>query len=220
MRTLMVIPQTRRIGVCVASWLKLDFDGQLDMLVVRGGDDPDAHRYANITRKCEYGRQVAVAQGYDYLWLVDDDMVLPPDALNKLKHQVETGADIAYGFCVWRVPTPRWSAALKLAEPFDVMTLDDDPERTRQAWGQVIDCVGVGSYCTLLPRRIFEQITFERRGVHCFDFYLSLDAQAHGWRQVMDLSVVCGHVSLEGRPRILWPEPGDRPGEMFRAEVL
>jgi hypothetical protein len=140
---------------------------------------------------------MALELGFDALMLIDDDQILPPDALERL---IACDADIAYGLTVLRKQPNVWSAALTLGEPNTHVWLNhpDHAVYARRIFGQVIDCAGLGSFCTLIKRRVLEAAPFERRGVHAVDWYTACDAQRLGFTQRCDTGLLCGHVTDEG----------------------
>lgn len=191
--------------VFVQAW-----DGPLDFLFLSGGDGDDG--YQNVTDKYERARQQCLDGGYDALFCVEADMLIPPDALAKL---VRVGADVAYGLYCWRHPP-----GLGLWNCYPVVSSDrgfsitNIPEEARLCWGQIAIVAGLGLGCTLIRRHVLEALQFHHADgsrtraipVHC-DWCLAEDCQAHGFTQAMDLSVVCGHIR-PGLPRVaVWPDP-------------
>jgi len=188
-----------------------DWDWQVDHLVMTGGDRwlHGAHArstaYLNIARKYERAREIAVTCGYDAIWQVESDIIVPPDALRKL---AQTDGDIIYGLYVWRHGGPKWSWYTTLTERRGVSVVDTDINLARKSWDRVVESVGVGDGCTFIRRSAFTQITRHAPSngwVSC-DWMMSLDAQRLGLQQKHHLGVICGHIDPnEGNPRILWP---------------
>lgn len=200
MRVLLVVARSREYARALDAIAVAAGQGGVDRLDLYTGDDDQAHRYDNITAKSERARQMAVAGGYDALWSVDDDQVVPPDALERL---IAADADIAYGLTVWRNAPHRWSAIMAADGDDTCVTLDMQPERARAAWESVIDVVGCGTFCTLIRRAVLERFTFERRGRHCWDWYLAADAVRVGFSQRCDTGLIVSHM-LDGQ-RVLNP---------------
>lgn len=181
--------------------------------------DVHANPYQNITDKYNRGRDMALDLEYEAMLCLEDDMVVPPDALTRL---LALDADIAYGLTVWRHGRPGWSARLSLDGAGRVANLSDDPAAARAAWGKVIDVAGVGTFCTLIKRRVLEALPSRldpQWPSLCCDWWLSVDAQAQGFSQRADLGVVCGHITMEPTPRVLWPAV-DSPTRLWRVELL
>jgi hypothetical protein len=170
--------------------------------VFDGSDDPALDAYPRILRKYQGARRMLLAGDYDALLTVESDMVVPPDAALKL---AQAEADVAYGVYCWRHGWPWWSAYPVLKAEIGV-SLSLAPDQARAWWGQTIEVRGVGFGCTLIHRRVLEAIDFRLPDGDAFaDWSFGLDAHAHGFKQVSDLSVVCGHITPEGET--LYPDP-------------
>jgi hypothetical protein len=186
------------------------WDGLLDFLFLSGDTTEDV--YQAVTDKYERARHQALQGGYDYLFCVEADMLIPPDALYKLSR---VGADVAYGLYCWR-----HEPGLGLWNAYPVVSADrgfsltNIPDEARACWGQIAIVAGLGLGCTLIRRRVLESVVFHHAyggvdraiPVHC-DWVLAEDCQRLGFTQAMDLSVVCGHIR-PGAPRMaVWPDP-------------
>lgn len=192
----------------------LEWGGQLDHLLLIGGDDPATPR-VNITRKYNEARDVALRNGYDALLTVESDTIVPRDALKRL---MAMDADVAYALYVLRRGSYRWSAHSTLVEKRGE-SISTDPKMAREVWGKVIETKGVGMGCTLIHRHVLEGLPFRRVpsvNGSC-DWGLALDCQEAGFVQKHDMGVICGHIrrklGLEGMgqgypqtPIILWPD--------------
>lgn len=188
------------------------WEGQLDHLLLNGGDVPDA-RNANCARKATEARQMALDGGHDAILFADSDMILPPDALQRLW---DTGAPIAYGLYVLRHARDgyRWSAAVSVEER-SWQSVSDWPVLARDAWGKVLPVAGMGFGCTLVRRPVWEAVPFRWFEHACTDWALALDAQKYHYAQVCDLGVICGHRSEN---RIYWPDI--HQPDFYRVEEL
>lgn len=222
MRTLVVTPLYHRYAQSLASILALESDAPVDYLMLAYDDPYEGNdvmgAYANITRKVNHARDVMLAGDYDQMLIVEDDMVVPPDALTRL---AATGADVAYGLTCWRHGIPHWSPCLSgIDDRGKPVSLASDPAAARAAWGAVIDVAGVGTFCTLIQRRVLEALAFRLNPdmpPQCCDWWLAVDCQRHGFTQRADLGVVCGHITPRPTPRIIWPDNGKR---LWRPELL
>lgn len=185
--------------------------GPLDVLIMWGDDiRPYEDRFDAVTRKYQTLRERFLAGPYDALLTVEDDMLIPEDALERL---LDVEADIAYGLYVWRYEgNHAWSAHPRVREEdgllkfWPLSTMGE--ELPRKLWGQRLRVEGLGLGCTLIRRHVLARIPWRRPVVpdaHCNDTYFALDAQEHGFTQVCDLGVVCGHRTGDGR--IVWPDP-------------
>jgi hypothetical protein len=74
----------------------------------------------------------------------------------------------------------------------------------REAWGRAVPVSGLGLGCTLIHRRVLEQVRFrDREGRNHCDWWFATDCAERGFKQVAHLGVVCGHKTPDGI--ILWP---------------
>ncbi len=222
MKVLIFIPQSRTIEPSLTSIRDLDTAGhEVVFEFATAGDQPDVPRWENVTHKYQTARKMALEGGYDALFCVEDDIIVPRDALLKLD---ALQVDIAYGLVTWRRTPHCWSAAyVNGPADADHTTYDMDPNKMRAAWGQVIDVIGCGLFCTLIRRPVLEALDFELRGSRCCDFYQAWDAHQAGFSQRCDTSVLCGHIMNEveeieaGAPwRVVWPDGSTR----YRYETL
>lgn len=181
-------------------------------------DGTRAGAYKNITHKYNQARQMALAGGYDALLLVEDDMVVPANVVPRL---LAAHADIAYGLTCWRHGTPGWSARLRLNESGQVVNLSDYRDEAWRLAGRVVDVAGTGTFCTLIRRHVLERLEFRLNSSMpdlCCDWWMSVDAQRAGLSQRADLSVICGHITPDPSPRIIWPDPEET--RLWRMEPL
>ena len=178
------------------------------------GDNPffDSNGRHNIAHNYNKARQWVLDNDYDALLTVEADMVIPPNAVSKMvKHADEDNADVVYGLYCFK-NTSSWSAFTEL----DVKhgrSLSKDKAKAREIWGQTIDVAGVGLGCTLIKRNVLEKIEFrtdETRPTMHNDWWFGIDCQEHGFKQVCDTSIVCGHIDLKPAIRVIWPDP-DQP---------
>ena len=192
------------------------------MPVVFGREDcPSESKYRNIVSKHEDARRMTLDGGYDALFLVENDMILPEDALEKLS-AVDT--DVAYGLYVNRHGWHKW-LCYTYVDAYGGTSLSEDMERARRAWGQPFESRGVGMGCTLIHRHVLEALPFRYDETEAVsdDWLFSLDCIERGFRQTHHLGVACGHISKPQNPRILWPDPGAHDGvsvEFFDASQL
>lgn len=173
------------------------------------GDNPffDSNGRNNICHNYQKAREWVLKNDYDYLFTVEADMIVPPDALTKLL-ALET--DVAYGlYCFKSAAT--WNAFTVL-EMGRGRSISKDKELAKAMWGQVIDVQGVGMGCALISREVLEAIPFrvddKFPSVHN-DWCFAYDCQQKGYKQKCDTSIVCGHISMQPSPRVIWPDPDE-----------
>ncbi len=196
----------------VGADIKLDF-----YFPYTGYGDGEKDNRDVICDKYNAARDRLLSGPYDAMLTVESDMIIPPDALQKLW---DAGADIAYAPYVFRRQPWHWSAYSVLLD--DALTgypLSNVPDRAKLDWGSVVDVDGIGLGCTLIRRHVLEAFPFRADGIkhmdgtrsHC-DWYAALDWMGAGYTQKCDLSAPCGHISATGQdgqigPCVLWPDP-------------
>lgn len=200
-------------GRTVQSIFRLDWPEPLDWLFF-ANDNPLEDGYENVLHNYTRARAKALEGGYDYLLTVESDMIIPPDTIGKL---LDCGADVAYGLYVFRHGRRTWSAYTEVAVKSGV-SLSQTPSEAKALWGKVVDVAGVGLGCTLISRKVLEEIPFRLGENHksANDWQLALDLQEGGYTQRAHLGVVCGHQTATPWPQIIWPDP-DTP-RLYRVE--
>ena len=177
-----------------------------------GADDPARSKIENLTAKHNRMRLNVLDGGWDALLTVEADMIVPPDALEKL---TSVDGDVVYGLYCSR-HNGMWLCFEEIEERRGV-ALNATPARAKALWGQVIPSAGAGFGCTLIRRRVLERLEFrhDAAGPFADDWPFALDVAAAGFTQAHHLGVVCGHSATPGGP-VLWPDP-DAPAR-YRAE--
>jgi len=172
------------------------------LTIVYGREDMPAEiGYTNILRKYQQARQLALDGGFDALFSVESDIILHPLALERLSR---LECDVACGLYVSRHTTRRW-LSLTALDKCRGKSLSENPELAKHLWGGAVVTVGAGLGCTLIHRRVLEQIPFRKdEGGAACDWAFALDCQDKGFRTMHDLGVVCGHITGEGST--LWPD--------------
>ncbi len=168
----------------------------------------------NVFEQYRQGREMALAGGYDALWTVEHDMVLPPDALQQLW---DVNAPVAYGVYMLRHGSNVLNAWECSSGRNLGMSLSLYPERLEQAKRQgVVEVSGVGFGCTLIRRDVLEQVAFRPDGkAKAPDIPFATDCLRAGIRQVAHFGVACGHVH-EGKVLTM----SDDSGRMVEAVAL
>ena len=150
---------------------------------------------ANVTAQMERARKMAMTGGYDALLSVEHDMLIPPDALQKLW---DTFSPVAYGVYLFRHGVGVLNAYEKYPSPSSNPgeSLSLKPRllaRARQR--QVIDVSGVGFGCTLIRREVLAKVPFRHRPTEMngTDTIFAGDCLKSGVKQVAHFGVLCGH---------------------------
>lgn len=172
------------------------------MPIVYGRNDAATHHYADLCAKHNEARAMVLQGGYDALFLVEADMVIPPDALRKL---AALDAPVAYSLYVSRHPKHEWLALTRLS-PNDHEYVSDDPDYARHWFGdgtQAIETCGAGMGCTLIQRDVLRKLAFRLNGGNADDWTFAMDCVAYGIPQFTHTGVVCGHIAGDV---VLWPD--------------
>jgi GT2 family glycosyltransferase len=138
----------------------------------------------------------ALAGGFDYIFFVDSDMILPPDALTRL---LKIGADFATGWALSAVGGTAASIACYDAEK-------------RFMYGMAAEWVtghtepfevdGSGLSCTLIKTDVFKEmeypyfryIEYASGDVLSEDFGLCLALRDKGIKRICDPALKAGHI--------------------------
>ncbi|MCB1717494.1 MAG: hypothetical protein KDK05_20415 [Candidatus Competibacteraceae bacterium] len=163
------------------------------------------NRLDDLAWKHNEARRLTLDGGYDALLHIDADMVVPADTVKRL---CAVGADVVYGLYVSRQTPSRWLCFVNKAM---TTTLDQVPPSNTD----YVRSFGAGLGCTLIHRRVLEQIEFRHNGQTGSDWWFAIDAANYGFRQMHDLGCVCGHID---RNRVLWPDASTE--EMYRVEQV
>lgn len=207
--------QARLYGKALASiYWQLWSHGRVDHFMPSGEDN---YLLGNetVTKKYQYAQKVFLEGDYEYFAAIEYDMIVPENALERLR---ELDTDIAYGFYVFRHSKMRkWNAANRL-EIGGAAWMSDSPEHARAAWGNVARVQGCGLGITLIKRPVLETCKFRNwRGVAC-DWALAYDARGEGFEQVLDTRILCGHMTMTPSPQILWPDVNEEL--LYRVEEI
>lgn len=145
-----------------------------------------------------------LAEGYDKVWIVEDDTIPPDDALEKL---LEVDGDVVNGLFAHRHAS--YDPSL-LKAPNVSYTW----EEIRKFGNQTITVQGSATGCTLLSRKFLDRYKIDMTGYHkpkesgyqkvAQDILLSTFCRENGIEQKARLDVQCGHVKAGGE--IIWPE--------------
>lgn len=167
--------------------------------------------------------RLLASEEYTHLMCVEDDMVIPPDAITAL---LGVGAPVAYGLYTWRRAGHPWSCYRHLW-PDSACSWSEDQPQTIARWyreQRVIDSAGVGLGCTLIERSVLERIPWRLMNPSgegpCNDWAFSLDCQAAGVQQVHHLGVRCGHITMHPSARVIWPDVDEQDRASWRYELF
>lgn len=176
----------------------------------RTGDRRGDHE--NTLHQYQLARRITLGEGYDYLFTVEHDMIIPEDALVKL---LEVDAGVAYGVYRFRQKLAVLNVYRKVGGKarFPNKSLDFFPDLLKKArQDKVVECSGLGFGCTLIKRDVLEKVEmrrFELGGHPSPDMQFAADCMRLGIVMKAHFGVPCGHIKPDGS--ILWPdERGDK----------
>jgi len=175
--------------------------------------------HENTLHQYRYARQRILDGNYDYLFIIEHDMIIPEDALVKM---LATDSDVVYGLYMFRCFKPILNACRAVNSKWPDMSLSNFPEIVKKAKEQGwIEVSGGGFGCTLIRRKVLE--TFEMRrnepvGSPCPDMPFAADCLRHGFKQICRFDVICGHIKPNGD--ILIPfERGETMSENMNGSI-
>ena len=145
----------------------------------------------NVLAQYNYARDLCLSGPYDALLTVEHDMVIPPDAVDKL---VATPAPVVYGAYLlrhdgvlnaWQYIGPQGMG----------MSLDRYPDELGRYQKEGVGRVsGVGFGCTLIRRQVLERVPFRADSAnHAPDMPFAFDCNRLGLTQLARFDVKCGH---------------------------
>ena len=181
----------------VASVVRQRWDGEMVWEVGRRNSFPPPD-IRNVFEQFRRARERTLAGGYDALLTVEHDMVLPPDAVERLW---AVDADVVYGVYLLRHGSNVVNA-LEASQGRNIgMSLTFAPRLLAKAQrADVVEVSGVGFGCTLMRRAVLEHIPFRPDGEdgQAPDIPFATDCLRAGVRQMAHFGVQCGHVE-EGK---------------------
>ncbi|MCL1902515.1 MAG: hypothetical protein FWG18_02715 [Alphaproteobacteria bacterium] len=148
--------------------------------------------------RCEIAR-AALAGGYDYVFMVDSDIILPPNALVEL---IAADKDIIMGWYPSK-RAPEQSELFHINESGNFQ-LDNVVSIASMPPNQVIEIMGGGAGCMLIKTDILRQfgdnrwfrfVEYPGGGVLSEDLYFCTTARAAGFKIFAHTGIRCGHIS-------------------------
>jgi hypothetical protein len=162
-----------------------------------GRHNPHAgEKTKNVVAQYQRAFEMARAGDYDALVTVEDDMVIPPDALTKLS---ATDAGVVYGVYMLRHGTHTLNAWQWISKTNMGMSLSLYPSEAKAAWKRGWAKVsGVGWGCTLIRREVFNRFNVRYDGGDAGDLAFAADCTRAGIELVARFDVPCLHIEPDG----------------------
>ncbi|MBM3199757.1 hypothetical protein FJZ53_02380 [Candidatus Woesearchaeota archaeon] len=141
-------------------------------------------------------RQKALDKGYDYFFSLEQDVVTPPDVLERMikhKKKIVTGVYFAHN------TMPDGSAPLipLVYKMVDEKTLAMAPINEEEFnSNKLIEVVSAGLGCVLIHRDILKEVTFRYENKVFDDRFFFIDCYRKGFKVFCDTSVKCKHFIL------------------------
>ena len=140
--------------------------------------------------------RMALEGGFDYIFMVDADMYVPKDALQKL---LEYPTEICLGLCPRKNTKVGKTCIYKIGQVNyeDAYTYYDLPKKDR------VMVHGGGLACALIKTDIFKNltypwfryVTYQDGSELSEDLYFCSQAKANGYKIYVDTRVRCGHAT-------------------------
>jgi len=151
---------------------------------------------ANVVAQYQHGREMCLAGEFDAMLTVEHDMVIPPDAIDKL---YSTDAPVVFGVYVLRhgmkvLNTWQYQGDNNLGMSLSLYRQELREARAR-GWAQVS---GVGWGCTLIRREVLERLAIRRGDGDAGDLAFATDCLHLGIRMVARFDVPCDHIEPDG----------------------
>jgi hypothetical protein len=143
-------------------------------------------------------RDAVFKLGADYVWFIDDDQLFSGiNVVAALRRLMDVNAPIVSGLTRLKKPGLPYSAVLEGP--------DGKPHPLETLTETVIDVTGVGSYCMLVKREVFEkmpppwyQFQFNLSNELSEDFYFCEKARALGYKIKVHTAVILDHICHTG----------------------
>ena len=177
------------------SWFNIEKEGiELDYFFTFSNSPLLEPRSENIAWKMEKARQLVLAQGYDFLFNVEADIVLPKNALLKLLNNKK---DVISG--LYRGKPSTFFNTCICARIYDPTGPQDSDDRYPEVGkdfqlGDIIECCFLCFGCILIAKNILAQISFKKE----IDTDFSLDLQTLKVPMYLDTGVKCIHLEPTG----------------------
>jgi len=194
-RVLLYVPLYREISIARESWIRQKApDVWIDLFIMRYNPFPGENVYKNLEVKNELARRICIESEYDYLFIVEDDIILPDNALELL---IKTNVKIISGLYRLR-PETAFNNVLS-ARIYDPEGPQDSDDRYLEIedikyWGEIIECWFTCCGCMLIRK----DFLIELKGFMKQDVDICQQAKNLYIPIYCHTGVLCGHVDKDG----------------------
>lgn len=145
----------------------------------------------NLAFKMEKARRIAIAEGYDYLLCIHDDIIIPENTIPILLEYVEkTNADVLSGlYRLWKTRNPIICGTLSRKR-----LIYEKDLKGKDFLELYLICFG----CMLVKNQVLKKIEFDGT-----DGTFAKQTEDLGFKKILIPSLKCGHINSNGQ--ILWP---------------
>ena len=164
----------------------------------------DGHAPRNIQLNYEKMRKLVISEGYDKVFVVEEDMIIPKDALKKL---LEVDAPIVSGLYSFRHGINRpniFKSGVNESGWEGLMTWEEANT------GETVTISGGCMGCLLVDKSALMDFSFETAESSAPDRPFMMHCNSHGINQVARLDVICGHQEINGTS--VWPDKNNKQG--------
>lgn len=160
-----------------------------------------------MVRDMNMARDIVLGQGYDYMLILEMDMVPHPDIIEKLLAYNKDIMSAFYwldliemehdGRVGWWTPINYYifKRTAKTGEPIQNIMFQPNPKDFYYPSG-IREYAHAGFGCTLISRKVLEKVKFRYDPQHVaqVDAYFCMDSIKHGFIPTMDTGLICGHL--------------------------
>ena len=148
----------------------------------------------NVGLNYEKMRQIVLSQSYSKVFIVEEDMVLPDDALEKI---LAVDAPIVTGLYALRHGTPT-SNIFRYEERVRSLGNNMKWDEVKRNWGKTIRVTGGAMGCLLVDRSALLDFNFEIKEQGAPDIPFMVHCATNNIKTVARMDVVCGHINANG----------------------
>lgn len=183
----------------------------IDWLVTHEPGPPPARWPEDIRHNLEKARRIALEIGYNFLWIVESDIIVPANALQLLIPIAERGVP-AGGLYRLRPEKSGWGQHAAAVPAEDLPTgWRFISRRLHFPQDEPLPVIFHGYGCLMVPRVIFHSVPFDQGN----DVSFAARCYAAGVPVHVVPLCACGHICYDGR--ILWPETAEHETDVNEA---